>query len=599
MVLSRVEIEAERVKRDFALFVKLAWPIIEPGTPYVPGWHLDALILHLEALARGTIKRLLVNMPPRHAKSSIISVLWPVWMWVQNPSIRFLCASYDMPLAVRDNRKCRLLIRSEWFQERFGSLFQLRRDQNQKENFENNQAGYRVATSVGGGTGKGGDILIIDDPHPIEQKKGGIGREKVLDWFKDTWSTRLNDQQTGCMIVVGQRVHDQDLSGYILAGSAGEEWVHLNLPAEYDAGSACRTYIGGIPKSSESVKVNSFTNPLKSYEVTFEEGRATSCTCEAFTYHPEKLCKHMRTAKAPVSVGKLLWADPRTEQGELLWEERFPREVIEKEKRVHGPLGYAALYDQRPVPASGNIYDKNNARYFTIDWPTETYLLETPRGIKTVPMAECWKFCTVDPAISEKETADFFVMAAYAVTPWRDLLLLEIVRDHFPLPKQEEQMVLFQQKHEFQFWAVESVAFQLGLIQLALTRGVPCQPFKAHSDKVIRSSTASIWDSNGKFYAYKEANWLFVYEKEIYTFPKAAKDDQADTKAMAAIVVCTTIAPGVWDPNSTENTVEDDRAIEEILDATQIAEERRLIEEQTKVDPWYAFADKVFAGGDW
>src|SRR5581483_7523271 len=132
MVLSRAEIEAERCKRDFTLFVKQAWPIIEPGTPYVSGWHIDAIILHLEALARGTIKRLLVNMPPRHAKSSIISVLWPVWMWLQNPSIRFLCASYDMPLAVRDNRKCRLLIRSEWFQERFGNLFQLRRDQNEK-----------------------------------------------------------------------------------------------------------------------------------------------------------------------------------------------------------------------------------------------------------------------------------------------------------------------------------------------------------------------------------------------------------------------------------------------------------------------------------
>src|SRR5581483_10351070 len=299
MVLSRAEIEAERCKRDFTLFVKQAWPIIEPGTPYVSGWHIDAIILHLEALARGTIKRLLVNMPPRHAKSSIISVLWPVWMWLQNPSIRFLCASYDMPLAVRDNRKCRLLIRSEWFQERFGSLFQLRRDQNEKSNFENSKGGYRVATSVGGGTGKGGDFLIIDDPHPIEQKKGQLRREDVLDWFKDTWSTRLNSQVDGCMIVVCQRVHDQDLSGYILAGSAGEEWVHLNLPAEYDEGSACRTY---------------------------------------------------------TPTGKELWADPRTEQGQLLWEERFPREVIEKEKRVHGPLGYAALYDQRPVPAGGNVY---------------------------------------------------------------------------------------------------------------------------------------------------------------------------------------------------------------------------------------------------
>jgi len=551
-ILSRadqIKIEAEQARRNFTLFVKLAWPVIEPGTDYVPGWHIDAICLHLQALADGHIKRLLVNMPPRHMKSVLISTLWPVWMWLQDPSIRFLCASYDMPLAVRDNRKCRLLIRSEWFQERYGHLFQLRRDQNEKSNYENDKGGYRVATSVGGGTGKGGDILIIDDPHPIEQKKGQLRREDVLDWFKDTWSTRLNDQQTGRMIVVGQRVHDQDLSGYILAGNAGEEWVHLNLPAEYDPGSACRTYV-------------------------------ISPSNDPYAWKGE---------------------DPRKTKGELLWDKKFPQEIIEKEKRVHGPLGYSALYDQRPVPAKGNIYSKDNARYFTIDQTTQTYLLETPRGIKTVPIADCWKFCTVDPAISEKETADFFVMAAYAVTPWRDLLLLDLVRDHFPLPEQENQMVLFQLKHGFQFWAVEAVAFQLGLIQLALARGVPCQPFKAHSDKIIRSGTASIWDSNGKFYSLKNADWLFVYEKEIYTFPKAPKDDQADTKSMAAIVVCSAIAPGVWHPDDTSNKVEDDRAIEEILDAEQIALEKQQQQEREKasqvIDP-FAFAEQAF-GGEW
>ena len=270
--------EAEELRRSFKLFVEAAWQVIEPGSPFVPGWHIDAIAMHLEAVARGDIKRLLVNMPPRHAKSSLISVLWPVWMWLQDPSLRFLCGSYDMALATRDNRKCRLLIRSDWFQERYGTLFQLRRDQNQKENFENDHNGYRIATSVGGGTGRGGDILIIDDMHPIEQKKGAIKRETALEWFKDTWVTRLNDQLTGRMIVVGQRVHAEDISAFILDGHAGGQWVHMNLPAEYDPGSACRTYLGASLPTEQKVIVPSFTDPDIEYEVTFKAVSYTHLT---------------------------------------------------------------------------------------------------------------------------------------------------------------------------------------------------------------------------------------------------------------------------------------------------------------------------------
>lgn len=542
-MLSRAEIEAEQAKRDFTLFVKLAWPSIEPGTAYVPGWHIDAISTHLTSLARGDIKRLLVNMPPRHAKSSLISVLWPVWMWLQDPSLRFLCASYDMPLAVRDNRKCRLLIRSDWFQERYGGLFQLRRDQNEKSNFENSRGGYRIATSVGGGTGKGGDILIIDDPHPIEQKKGAIRREAVLDWFKDTWSTRLNSQIDGKMIVVGQRVHDEDLSGYILNGNAGEEWVHLNLSAEYEEGSPCKTY---FPTDQE------------------------------------------------------LWHDPRTQEGELLWPARFPQDVIDKEKRVHGPQGYAALYQQRPVPASGNVLNVNHRRWFSVDETTGCYLLETPRGIKPVFKRDCWLFATVDLAISEKQSADFTVLQAWAVTPFKDLLLLDIVRDHFTHPEQQEQIVLFHQRFGFQFIAVESVAYQLALIQDLLPMGIPVKSYTPQADKVTRASTVAIWYANGKCYHLKDAPWLFVFEKEIFTFPKAPKDDQMDTTSLAGIVVCNSHTPGVWSPED-EKTVPDTTAsIEEILDAEQIEEERRQVAEQeratTAIDP-FAWAEMHIGGG--
>ncbi|HEY7414673.1 MAG TPA: hypothetical protein VH593_05740, partial [Ktedonobacteraceae bacterium] len=241
--LSSITVQAEQARRDFSLFVKLAWPIIEPGTPFVPGWHLDAIAEHLQAVSEGHIKRLLINMPPRHGKSSLISVLWPMWSWISDPSIRWLCGSYAMNLATRDNLKCRRVIKSNWFQERYGHRFVLTKDQDAKTKFENDHMGYRMAVSVGSSaTGEGGDVLLLDDPHNIDEKESDARREAALDWFNNTWSTRLNNQQTGAMVVVGQRIHERDVSGHILETNDGE-WIHLNLPAEYESASPCKTFL--------------------------------------------------------------------------------------------------------------------------------------------------------------------------------------------------------------------------------------------------------------------------------------------------------------------------------------------------------------------
>jgi len=528
------EIQAERAYNSFSLFAKEAWHIIEPGKSYVSGWHLDAIAEHLQAVIEGDIKRLLVSMPPRHGKSSYISTLIHPWSWLHNPSLRWLCASYALNLATRDNLKCRRIIKSRWWQQyygnrwwqqRYGHLFELTKDQDAKMKFENNFSGYRQAVSVGaaGTTGEGGDILVIDDPHPIEQKRSDIKRETVLDWFLNTWTSRLNDEATGAMIVVGQRVHSQDVSGLIIEGGAGGQWVHLNLPAEYETGSPCRTLF--LPR-----------------------------------------------------LGKV-WEDERKEEGELLWEERFPRPVIEQKKRIHGPLGYASIYQQRPVPAGGNIFQRANQRYFTIDYTTECYLLETPRGIKPVPFSDCWKLCTVDLAISEKQSADYTVFAAYAVTPFKDLLLLEIIHEHFPFKEQTDQLVLFHEKHGFSLAAIESVFYQLAMVQTARDKGLPAQEFHPPSDKVTRSTTASIWEANGKSYSHKNSSWLFEYEKEIFDFPKATHDDQVDTRSMAAIVVCTRKVPGILDLNSddTVGKIDPTLSIEQIIDASAIQAEQALL----------------------
>jgi len=318
-------------------FVKMAWHIIEPNTPFVDGSHIEALCFHLEAVTYGKVKRLLINMPPRHAKSLIVSVFWTVWQWLINPSHRWLCASYALSLAIRDNVKCRRLVQSDWFQERWGYKFRLQKDQNAKLKFENTKGGYRQAISTGSAaTGEGAEFLLVDDLHAIDDKESDVKREGALDWFINTFSTRLNDKRTGAIVVVGQRIHANDISGYILSGETGEEWTHCNLPAEFEEANPNRSIVNG------------------------EE----------------------------------IWHDWREVEGDLLWEARFDADILAHAKKLHGAIGYAALYQQRPVPAGGATFRQEWFRYFV---ENETwYDLLTPMGDRRVFKRDCNLITTVD-----------------------------------------------------------------------------------------------------------------------------------------------------------------------------------------------------------
>jgi hypothetical protein len=133
-----------------------AWHVVEPSTPFVPGWHIDAIIDHLEAISYGHIRKLLINVPPRHMKSLLVSVFWPAWEWIRWPERRWLYSSYASTLSIRDSVKCRRLIESPWYQALWGERYALTSDQNTKGRFDNNKPGYRLSTSVGGAaTGEG------------------------------------------------------------------------------------------------------------------------------------------------------------------------------------------------------------------------------------------------------------------------------------------------------------------------------------------------------------------------------------------------------------------------------------------------------------
>jgi predicted phage terminase large subunit-like protein len=228
----RFEIERECAGRSLREFVRQAWHVIEPSALFVPGFHIDAIIDHLESVTRGDIRNLLINVPPRHMKSLLVSVFWPAWEWIRWPERRWLHSSYAATLSIRDSVKCRRLIESPWYRARWGHVFTLTGDQNAKTRFDNNRSGYRLSTSVGGAvTGEGGDRIVCDDPHNVADVASDTTRKNAIDWWDIAMSTRVNDPKTSAMVIVMQRCHQRDLSGHLLEKGNFE---HLCLPAEYE-----------------------------------------------------------------------------------------------------------------------------------------------------------------------------------------------------------------------------------------------------------------------------------------------------------------------------------------------------------------------------
>lgn len=227
-----LEVEKERCKRSLRFFAEAIWPELEPNRTFIPNWHIDAICDHLQAVTDGDISNLLINMPPRHGKSLLVSVIWPAWVWISRPESRWIFSSYAANLSKRDSVKCRRIIGSLFYQQHFGHIFKLQDDQNEKMKFENDKTGFRLATSVGGvGTGEGGDFVVVDDPHKTDEAESAAVREHTLLWWDETMSTRSNDPKSVKRVIVMQRVHEQDLSGHVLKQGG---YDHLCLPAEFD-----------------------------------------------------------------------------------------------------------------------------------------------------------------------------------------------------------------------------------------------------------------------------------------------------------------------------------------------------------------------------
>jgi len=230
LVAELIALESELGKRNLYNYVEMMWPSIEPTTDFVGGFHLGAVCEHEQAVFEGQIDKLAINICPRSGKSICTSIAFPTWGWTRDPSVKFLCASYSADLALELATTARTVLDSSWYQERFE--VQLAADQNNKSFYRNTQTGYRISTSVGGSaTGKGGDILIVDDPHNLKLIESELIRAEDIRWFLKVWSTRLNNRKRDRQIVIMQRGHEDDLMAALLDQG---DWCVLKLPTEYE-----------------------------------------------------------------------------------------------------------------------------------------------------------------------------------------------------------------------------------------------------------------------------------------------------------------------------------------------------------------------------
>lgn len=289
-------------------FVKHFWHVLEPQNPFVDGWPIHAICDHLQAVSEGKIKRLLINVPPGWSKSILTDCYWPAWEWATvGAHLRYVTFSYSSSLTERDNRRFGAVVTSGEYQELYGDRIQVVKLG--EKMVSNRKTGWKLASSVGGvGTGERGDRIVLDDPLNVKDAESETVRDETLRWFQESMSNRLNDMETGAIVIIMQRVHGQDVSGLIL--DKGLPYCHLCIPMRY------------------------------------EYDRQTNDN-----YEPIK-----------TDIG---WYDPRYDMGTadetdgiLAWPERFPDHVVDSIEQEVGPFAFHGQYQQSPSPRGGGIFKR-------------------------------------------------------------------------------------------------------------------------------------------------------------------------------------------------------------------------------------------------
>lgn len=439
--------------------------------------HVDLIDGLLVRVAAGELRRLIVTVPVRHGKSEMCSRFFPAWLLGMRPDFRIVVAGYGSDFAEEWGEKARDLLTNH------GPRFYGRSVS------KSSSAKARWKVDVGGGgmfalgvgsplTGRGANVLVIDDPiKNSEEAFSETLRNKVWNWYWSTARTRL--EPGGAIVILMARWHEDDLVGRLLSHPPdGEEWTVVNLPALADSDE----------------------DPL---------GR---------------------------------------EVGEALWPERFSREELEATRKSMLSLWWNALYQQQPAPPEGFMFKRKDFRYWRIEVedlaygqviPRRWYVLADGETARRFDTGHCTTFQTVDVAMSEKETADWTVVATWQSTPDKDLLLMDVERRRFEEQQIADFLMACNDKHGRPPMWVERFGAGRNPLSVVARHGYPVMEIPpeagTQTDKVTRAFGAvALCERHKLFLPHGQPEWLGAYEDELASFNNATHDDQVDCTSYAA-----------------------------------------------------------------
>jgi predicted phage terminase large subunit-like protein len=462
---------------DLSDFVKQSWHVLEPGTPLLWNWHIDAMCWHIQETLcdwlkhrqdgeyQQRIQNLLINVPPGSLKSRVVSVCAPAWFWTICPDWRVIFLSANPRVALRDSVYCRDLIESDWYRKHFKPDWNLRNDNNAKSLYWNTKGGFRSSFGFNSRiTGDRADALFWDDPHDAKEVESDALRQNVLDRWDSAIRNRVNDLRSSVRIGIMQRLHTTDLSGHVLQQGG---WAHLCVPQEF-----------------------------------------------------EKL-------QAPTPLG---WTDPRTEPGELMFPERFPPDVLEKEKIALSSYGYAGQHQQRPSPLEGGFFKRNWWKFYKV----------LPSHFDQI--IQSW-----DCAFKGTKTSDFVVGQVWG-KKGGDFYLIDQVRGRMDINETLVAIRSLSAKYpDASAKLVEDKANGSAVIDL-LNREIPgLIPIEPEGGKTVRAVAIAPYVQSGNVFLPDSsiAPWIHDYMEEFALFPNGANDDQCDATTQGIHWLASNEA-GIW-----------------------------------------------------
>lgn len=462
---------------SLAEFATAAWHVLEPATPLVWNWHLDAVCSHLQALLTGgpgSPSNLLINVPPGSMKSLLTAVFAPAWLWLFRPSWRMVFASGTPSVVSRDSLKTRELIKAAWYQDTFKPEWTISKTQDEKQLFSNTKGGFRQGVGAGGSvTGVRAEWLCVDDPNDAKEVHGKAHRDNINErWWSNAFHNRVADPSTSKRTLIMQRLHELDLAGYVLEREAGE-WEHLCIRMEHEV-----------------------DNPLK-----------------------------------PTWLG---WTDPRTKEGELMFPSRFTPEYCASERKALGPTDYDGQMQQRPSAQAGNRFKREYWRFYT---PAGGPAGQRPRGCNDLPsVALPTKFDRVtgswDLSFKGTDTSDY-VAGILVGSVGTNRYIRSVFNERTGILGALDAI-----KKQWRDWApseilVEDKANGPAVIE-TLSGQVPrIIPVDPRGGKESRAAAVEPIIAAGNVYLPEGADWVPAFIEQFAAFPKGRNDDMVDTTSQA------------------------------------------------------------------